>query len=107
MRDREVTYFQQHPYFSKLPSALFGISNLSNKLTTLLVRTYHPPSALSFAFMFIILYLHFYVFCVVTLRFVSLDFISFYFFYCGSFAILFLTAICYACCHNQYLITSL
>lgn len=96
MREKEVTYFQQHPHFSKLPSTLFGISNLSKKLTTLLVRTYYPPSALPFDFIFIIFSLHFCsfiltFFCVVSLRFVSFHFILFFFilFYCGSFSIFF------------------
>ena len=37
MREKEATYFLQHPYFSKIPSSFFGIANLSRKLTTLLV----------------------------------------------------------------------
>lgn len=37
MREKEATYFLQHPYFSKIPSSFFGIANLSKKLTTLLV----------------------------------------------------------------------
>lgn len=47
MREKEATYFFQHPYFSKIPSSLFGIANLSKKLTTLLVSHSVPNNLYS------------------------------------------------------------
>ena len=91
MREEEVTYFQEHPYFSKLPSALFGISNLSKKLTTLLVRTvrsivfspchlvFHP----SICTYINIFFSRIFVSCHFSLRFLL---------HCGSITILFLSA---------------
>ena len=118
MREKEVTYFQQHPYFSKLPSALFGISNLSKKLTTLLLRTYHPSSALHLLFYsslftcifwyhiskFFVLR-HYNLFDSILLYFALFYFAIFYF-----IAVYFLSSVyqlCCACCRIQYLITFL
>jgi hypothetical protein len=36
-KEREVNYFKNHPYFSKLQSSLFGTANLVNALTRVLV----------------------------------------------------------------------
>ena len=38
MRKKEENYFKNHSHFSAIPTSLFGIQNLSKKLTILLVR---------------------------------------------------------------------
>jgi hypothetical protein len=40
MRGKEKTYFKDHKHFSKLSPCLFGVENLSKKLTSLLVRIF-------------------------------------------------------------------
>ena len=67
MRKKEENYFINHSHFSSLPTGLFGVQNLSKKLTILLVR---PDRFFEF---FRILYFDFYVY------FISFHFILFYF----------------------------
>jgi hypothetical protein len=40
MREKEKIYFKDHIHFSKLPPGLFGVENLSKKLTSLLVHIF-------------------------------------------------------------------
>ena len=58
MRKKEENYFINHSHFSSLPTGLFGVQNLSKKLTILLVR---PDRYFIF---FRILYFHFFVYFI-------------------------------------------